>query len=97
MFPYIIRTDNQWQIIFFNIETTTRLFAEDCITYRKIVNNKDTDKLQIELNSLGECADQDEIIVSTAEIKTVCFTRARVTETLSYTLTDTTIQEASRL
>jgi hypothetical protein len=27
-----------------NIESTIRLFADDCIIYRKIINNKDMEK-----------------------------------------------------
>jgi hypothetical protein len=33
--------------------STIRLFADDCVIYRKIVNNKDTEKLQADLNRLG--------------------------------------------
>jgi hypothetical protein len=39
-----------------NIESCIRLFAEDCIIYRKIKNNKDMEKLQIDLNRLGDWA-----------------------------------------
>jgi hypothetical protein len=37
-----------------NIESTIRLFTDDCIIYRKIINNKDMEKLQVELNGLVE-------------------------------------------
>jgi hypothetical protein len=37
-----------------NIESTIRLFADGCIIYRKIINNKDMENLQIDLNWLGE-------------------------------------------
>jgi hypothetical protein len=30
-----------------NIESTIRIFADDCIIYRKIINNKDLENLQI--------------------------------------------------
>jgi hypothetical protein len=33
--------------IWINTESTIRPFADDCIIYRKIVNNKDVEKLQI--------------------------------------------------
>jgi hypothetical protein len=36
-----------------NIESTIRLFADDCIIYRKIINNKDMEKLQMDLNRQG--------------------------------------------
>jgi hypothetical protein len=33
--------------------STVRLLADGCIIYRKIINNKDTEKLQIDLRGLG--------------------------------------------
>jgi hypothetical protein len=36
-----------------NIESTVRLFADDCIIYRKIMNDSGTEKLQIDLDRLG--------------------------------------------
>jgi len=36
-----------------NTESTIRLFADDCVIYRKIMNN-DVEKLQIHLVRLGE-------------------------------------------
>ena len=37
-----------------NIESTIRLFVEDCVIYRKIINKEDTEKLQKDLDRLGE-------------------------------------------
>jgi hypothetical protein len=37
-----------------NIESTIRLFADDCLIYMKIIYNKDMEKLPIDLNRLGE-------------------------------------------
>ena len=36
-----------------NIESKIRLFADDCIIYRKILNIKDVEKLQADLDRLG--------------------------------------------
>jgi hypothetical protein len=36
-----------------NIESTIRLFADDCVIYRKIINKKDTKKIQKVLDRLG--------------------------------------------
>jgi hypothetical protein len=36
-----------------NVESTIRLFADDCIIYRKIMKDSDTGKLQIDLDRLG--------------------------------------------
>jgi hypothetical protein len=37
-----------------NTESTIRIFADVCIICRKIINNKDMEKLQIDLNRPGE-------------------------------------------
>jgi hypothetical protein len=42
--------------IWINIESTVRLFADDCIIYREIEHNKNIERLQIYLNRLGEWA-----------------------------------------
>jgi hypothetical protein len=39
-----------------NIESIIRLFIDDCIIYRNILNNNDVENLQIDLNRLGEWA-----------------------------------------
>jgi hypothetical protein len=39
-----------------NLESTVRLFANDCITYRKIMNDNDIETLQIDLDRLVEWA-----------------------------------------
>jgi len=36
-----------------NMESTIRLFADDCVIYRKIINNADMEKLQKDLDRLG--------------------------------------------
>jgi len=37
-----------------NMESTIRLIADDCVIYRKSVNNADMKKLQKNLDRLGE-------------------------------------------
>ena len=36
-----------------NTESTIRLFADDCVIYRKIINNEDIKNLQKDLDRLG--------------------------------------------
>ena len=36
-----------------NMESTIRLYADDCVIYRKIINNEDVDKLQKDLEEYG--------------------------------------------
>jgi hypothetical protein len=42
-----------------NTASTIRLFIHDCIIYMKILNNDDMEKLQIDLNRLGEWASKN--------------------------------------
>jgi hypothetical protein len=44
------------------------------------------EKLQIDLNRLGEWAGENEMIINPAKSKAVCFMGARVTELLNYSL-----------
>jgi len=39
-----------WQ----NIVSTIRLFTDDCVIYKKLINNEYIDKLQKDLDRLGE-------------------------------------------
>jgi hypothetical protein len=38
-----------------------RLFADDCLIYRKILNIKDVEKLQTDLDILGDWAERNEM------------------------------------
>jgi hypothetical protein len=51
------------------------------------------EKLQIDLNRLGEWAVENAMVINPAKSKTVCFTRARLTELLYYSLRDIVIPE----
>jgi hypothetical protein len=78
-----------------NIESTIRFFADDCVIYRKIINKEDIENLQKDLDRLGEWAVENMMKINPSKSKTVRFTRARVKDPLSYSLTDTLIPEAS--
>jgi hypothetical protein len=77
-----------------NNESTIRLFADDCIIYRKILNN-DMENSQLDLNWLREWGLENETIINPTKNKAICFMKARVTEPLNYLLQDTVIQEVS--
>ena len=47
-----------------NMESTTGLFADDCVIYRKIINNADMEKLQKDLDRLGEWAVENEMKIT---------------------------------
>jgi hypothetical protein len=78
-----------------NIDSTIRLFAEDCVIYRKIVNKNDIKMLQIDLDRLGEWAVENAMKINAGKSKAVSFTRARTKDPLSYSLRDELIPEVS--
>jgi len=77
------------------MQSTTRLFADDCVIYRKIINNADMKKLQKDLDRLGEWAVENALKINPSKIKAVRFMRATVKDPLNYSLMGTLIPEAS--
>ena len=78
-----------------NIDSQIRLFADDCIIYRKVVNNQDVDKLQTDLDRLGDWAVENDMKINPSKCRALSFTRARVKDPLNYTLRDQKIPEDS--
>jgi len=78
-----------------NMESTIRLFADDCIIYRKIINNADMEKLQKDLDRLGEWVVENAMKINPSKSKEIRFTRARVKDSPNYSLMGTLIPEAS--
>ena len=77
------------------MESTIRLFADDRIIYRKIINNADMEKLQKDLDRLVEWAVENAKKINPSKSKAIRFTRARVMDPLNYSLMDTSISEAN--
>ena len=46
---FLVYVNDIWR----NIDSNIRLFADDCIIYRKITNKNVTEKLQKDLDTLG--------------------------------------------
>ena len=67
-----------------NIESSRWLFADDCVIYRKIMDSSDIDKLQMDLNRLGEWVIENEMKINPAKSKALSFTEARVKERIRY-------------
>jgi hypothetical protein len=78
------RVNDIWR----NLESTSKLFADDYIMYRKIIDDNDIDTLQIDLDRLGEWAVENVMKINPGEGKAVSFTRARVKGPLNYFLGD---------
>jgi len=74
-----------------NTESTITLFADDCVIYRKMINNEDMEKLQKDLDRLGEWAAENAMKISPSKSMAVRFTRARVNDSLNYSLMDALI------
>jgi hypothetical protein len=77
-----------------NNESTTRLFADDCIIYRKL-QIRETEMLQKDLDMLGEWAVENAMKINPSKSKAVRFKRALVKDPLDYSLANTLIPEAS--
>ena len=60
------------------------MFADDCIMYMKIMGSSDIDKLQTDLNRLGEWAVESEMKINPGKSKAESFTKARVKERIRY-------------
>ena len=58
-------------------EPKIRLFADYCIIYRKILNIKDVEKLQTDLDRLGDWAEENEMKINPNESKALSFTTHR--------------------
>jgi hypothetical protein len=80
--------------IWINIDSTIRLFADDCIIYREVKNNN-MENLQTDLNRLGKWAVENAMKINPTKSKVVCLTRARVKEPLNYILGGMVIPEVS--
>ena len=78
-----------------NMVSTIRLFANDCVIYRKITKNEDIEILQKDLDRLGEWAVVNAMRINPSKSKAVRFTRVRSKDPLNYSLMDTLIPEAS--
>jgi hypothetical protein len=71
-----------------NMDSKVRLFADDCIIYRKILNVKGVEKLQADLGRLGDWVVENEMKINPNKSKALSFTTARVKNPLNYSLRD---------
>ena len=78
-----------------NTEFNIRLFADDCIIYRKITDSKDIEKLQKDLNRLGEWVVENEMKINPDKSRAESFTKARVKERTRHYFGEQLIPEAS--
>jgi hypothetical protein len=77
-----------------NMEYKIRLFADDCLLYRKLLNAKDIKKLQTDLDKLRDLGVENEMKINPNKNKEIIFTRALLKDPLNYSLRDQNIPEA---
>ena len=78
-----------------NIESIVRRFADECVIFRKIINNEYMSNLQKVLDSLGEWAVGNAMKINKSKSMVIRFKRARPKDPLNYSLMDILIPEAS--
>ena len=61
-----------------NVEYTIRFFADDCVIYRKIINNEYVDKLQKVLDRLGEWAAENAMKINPSKSKAIRFVNGHI-------------------
>jgi hypothetical protein len=82
-------------IIWRNIASSITLFADICITYRKITNKNDIENLQKFLNTYEEWVVEDVIKMYPGRTKVNRFTRAWFKNPLCYSLGGKIFPEAN--
>ena len=78
-----------------SVDSTFRLFTDDCVFYRKNINNADMEKLQKDLDRPGEWAVENAMKINASKSKAFRFTRTRVKDPQNYSLMITLIPEKS--
>jgi len=88
---FLVYVNDIWR----NINSSIRLFADDCKIYRKITNRNNIEKLQKDLDTLGEWAEENRIKINPGKSKAIRFTTAQVKNPLGYSIGEQKIPEVS--
>ena len=88
---FLVCVNDIWR----NIDSNIRLFADDCIIYRKVTYKNDIEKLHKDLDTVGEWAVENGMKINPGKGKAIRFTRIRVQTPLLYSLGDQKFPEAS--
>jgi hypothetical protein len=78
-----------------NIKSTIRHFADDCVIYSKITKYENMINLQEDVDRLSQWAVVNAMKITPSKSKAVCFTRARAKDPLNYSLMGTLILETN--
>ena len=77
---FLVYANSIWR----NTDSSIRLFVDDCIIYRNITNKNEVEKLQKDLDTMGETAVENGMKVNPGKSTAIRFTTARVKNPLSY-------------
>jgi hypothetical protein len=89
---FLVYVNDIWR----NIDSFIRLFVNDCIIYRKIINKNNIEKLQKYLDTLGEWMVGNGMKINPGKNKAITFMRAQVKNPLGYySLVDQNIPKVS--
>ena len=88
---FLVYVNNIWR----NIDSSIRLFTDDCLIYRKITNKNDIENLQKDLDTLVEWIVENGMKINPVKSRAIRFTRARAENLLGYCLGDQNIPQAS--
>ena len=79
---FLVYVNDIWR----NIDSSIRLFTDECIMYRKITNKNDIGKLQKDPDTLEELAGENGMKIKPSKSRAIRFTRARIKNPLGYSL-----------
>jgi hypothetical protein len=88
---FLVYVNDIWR----NIESTIRVFTDNCLIYKQFINKENVVKLQKELVRLREWAAENGMEINRCKYKAVCFMRTWVKYPLNYMLGDQLFLEAS--
>jgi len=78
-----------------NMQSTIRLFADDCIIYKVIRSEGDEKTLQSDLDKLWEWASINSMKINPQKSKSISFTKSRIKQSLAYSLGGNSIVEVN--
>ena len=79
---FLVYVNDIWR----KVDSSIRIFADDCIIYRKTTIKNDIEKLQKDLDTLAEWAVENGMKRNPSKSKVTRFTTARVKNPLGYSL-----------
>jgi hypothetical protein len=79
-FLFLVYVNDIWR----NLESTIKLFADNCIIYRKIMSDNDMSTLKIDVERLGEWEVENAMKINPGKSKAVTFMRTWVKYPLNY-------------